>query len=168
MRSGQNVNPGNIVECSADELRSVIDKFDVLEADPQPSSKPKVELLIQLRPNTTSWFDVINSVTGKPVNTKSLKKAEAEELAGHPYEPPLKSPRLQMQSNPDRAGHFDIVDTESGDKKILDIPIPEDRALRFLAAYEKLVAQGQAHNEAIENVLTMGDPDSDNGGADEI
>lgn len=167
MRNGQDIKPGDIVECAESELHGVLDKFDILEADPPPNKTPKVELLIQLRPNTSSWFDVINPATGKAINTKALKKAEAEELAGHSYTEPAGPAQLLIMEIAAAPGSFNVFNTLTN-RPVLPAAVPKDRAERFVATYDKLVAEGQGYEEAIDNVFKAGDPGSDDRGTDEI
>lgn len=55
--------------------------FLALDPEPAPASPPKSALLqIKQRPDHRT-FDVLHPVTGKPINSRPLKKAEAEVLA---------------------------------------------------------------------------------------
>ena len=166
MSNGRNIISGDIVECAAADLGGAIDKFDILEPDPAPDARPKVALEIRLRPNSTSWYDVVNPTTGKALNTKALKKAEAELLAGHPYIELAQQPRLVVEEMSDAPGRFSVFDSATN-RVVLPGAVPKERAERFVAAYQKLIADGQVHEEAIENIFKAGDLGPDAGGADE-
>jgi hypothetical protein len=64
----------DLVECLDKEEVARIEKEVVLQ-------ETKVEELYEIRPaKGVGWFDVVNIVSEKPINTKSLRKADAEEL----------------------------------------------------------------------------------------
>jgi hypothetical protein len=82
------VNAGEEVECDAELLKNVMHKFDIV--DPFEAEKPKgTTLIIVKRPKTEGFYDVLNVETGKAINTKALRKAQAEDLAGRKYIEPL-------------------------------------------------------------------------------
>lgn len=79
LRSGKDitVRAGEIIDCTKDDLGCAIDKFDQLDADPLPSTSE-----FKLVPLGTGHYDVIHPATGAAINSKKLRKTEAEALAG--------------------------------------------------------------------------------------
>lgn len=71
------IRPGDEITCAAADLRGAIDKFEVLEADPQPPASR-----FTLKSLGHGFYNVIHPVTGAAVNSKKLSKAEAEALVG--------------------------------------------------------------------------------------
>ena len=72
------VKPGDTVNCEKADLGSALDKFEQLDQDTAPVSKFK----ITQRPGSIWWFDVMHPVTGLAINSKGLRKPDAEALAG--------------------------------------------------------------------------------------
>jgi len=71
------MKPGDEITCGAAELGGAIDKFVVLEEDaPSPPSRFKIIS------TPGGYYDVIHPVNGIAINSKKLRKAEAEALAG--------------------------------------------------------------------------------------
>ena len=79
------VEPGDVIECEKHELRNFAHQFESLDP-PEEEKPPVVEAnleVIQRRSESgrlVAWYDVVNTQTGDPINTRALKKADAEEL----------------------------------------------------------------------------------------
>lgn len=71
------MRPGDVVECTKEELHSVPHKFDQLDPDPPPP-EPSVRLRAVHR-GGGNW-DVVNEVTKKKINEKPLNKQQALDL----------------------------------------------------------------------------------------
>ncbi len=79
MRDGTNVVPGDTVECTEDDIKGVLNKFELIGA---PDPLPAAELsLFALERDSGNW-DVINPATGKAINNKPLDKSAAEAIVG--------------------------------------------------------------------------------------
>lgn len=84
----QTVKAGDIIECDAEDLKGVMHKFELvgLEIDDTPNLSTPLKAIQR---DGSPWWDVVNTVTGKPINTKGLKKEIAlemvdEDKASHP------------------------------------------------------------------------------------
>ena len=71
------VRAGEIVDCSKEEIGAAMDKFEQLDPDvlPPPSR-------FKIISTAGGYYDVIHPVTETAINSKKLRKAEAESLAG--------------------------------------------------------------------------------------
>ena len=71
------VRVGEIVDCSKKDIGAAIDKFEQLDPDviPPPSRFKIISI-------PGGYYDVIHPVTETAINSKKLRKAEAESLAG--------------------------------------------------------------------------------------
>lgn len=76
------VRPGDIIECEKSRLAGVLDKFEQLDPETETSDlKPNAGLKAVKRPGGNfTGYDVINTATGKAINSEPLKKAEAQAL----------------------------------------------------------------------------------------
>lgn len=80
------VEPGDVIECEEHELRNFADQFECLDSEsaPEEKTRPEADLkIIQRRGKNdrpVPWYDVINVATGEPINSRALKKTDAEEL----------------------------------------------------------------------------------------
>jgi hypothetical protein len=76
------INAGDEVECDPEYLKNVMHKFELIEADAPAANPQNAKLILKKRDGGNSTgYDLINPVTGDPINTKPLKKADAEDLA---------------------------------------------------------------------------------------
>ena len=71
------VRVGEIVNCSKEDIGAAMDKFEQLDPDVLP---PPSRFKIVSSPG--GFYDVIHPVNGIAINSKKLRKAEAEALAG--------------------------------------------------------------------------------------
>jgi len=78
------LKPGDIIECPQSLVEPFAWKFETLDGPAAVDTKPKKTLIIIKRPGAgPPWYDVIEPDTQKQINTKALKKEEAEDLAGY-------------------------------------------------------------------------------------
>jgi len=71
------VNPGDTVHCYTWELGpNWAESYDAL--DPEVIVPPNTYL--RMKPKGGGWYDVVNTETGRAINTRSLRHAEAVEL----------------------------------------------------------------------------------------
>lgn len=75
------VRAGEIVDCTKEEIGCAIDKFEQLDPDVLPPASR-----FKLESRGGGYFDVIHPVSGMPINSKALRKPEAETLAGFSVE----------------------------------------------------------------------------------
>jgi hypothetical protein len=79
-KAPRKLKPGEVIECDEALIAPFKYKFEELEPD-KATPPPNAKLKIKKRPGGNSTgFDLINPVTGDPINTKPLFKAEVEEL----------------------------------------------------------------------------------------
>lgn len=71
------VRAGEIIDCSKDDIGNAMDKFEQLDPDVLPPASQ-----FKLVSVGGGYFDVIHPVTGAAINSKKLRKSEAESLAG--------------------------------------------------------------------------------------
>ena len=71
------VRPGDIVECTREELGSALHKFDQLDPDPPP---PEPSVRLRAVHSGGGKWDVVNEVTKKKINEKPLNKQQALDL----------------------------------------------------------------------------------------
>lgn len=71
------IRAGETIECEPWQLGDAIRKFDVVVEAP-PTPPPAVGLKAVHR--GAGRYDVINEATGKPINSESLSRAEANEM----------------------------------------------------------------------------------------
>lgn len=74
------LKPGDTVDCTAEQLGGAIDKFEQIDSEISPKSQFKI---VSRAPG---FYDVIHPITGAAINTKALRKADAEALAGQTVE----------------------------------------------------------------------------------
>lgn len=67
---------GDEIECSPEKLRYFMDKFEVIEEDPTIEDI-KEPMPLEMKHRGGGRWDVINRVTGKPINDIGLTKEEA-------------------------------------------------------------------------------------------
>jgi hypothetical protein len=78
---------GDEIDCDPELLKNVMHKFEAV--DPFEEEKPQAtNFLIVKREGAAGYFDVVNAESGKAINMKALRKAQAEELAGREYVEP--------------------------------------------------------------------------------
>lgn len=83
LRRGKIVKPNEVFRADPDELPAgcehllvALDDIPEEEAPKPTSTKPRFEL----QSKGGGWYDVVNTVSGKTVNDKSLRATEAKEL----------------------------------------------------------------------------------------
>jgi hypothetical protein len=76
------IEAGMEVECDPEYLKNVMHKFEIIEPDAPAANPQTAKLTLKKRDGGNSTgYDLINPVTGDPINTNPLKKADAELLA---------------------------------------------------------------------------------------
>lgn len=86
LRAGRGVRlvkPGDVIECSPEELGKHIDRFDRL--DPEPPA-PKQEAKLKAVPHLDGGYDIVSEATGEPINDAPVTKEQAEEMTGEAIE----------------------------------------------------------------------------------
>lgn len=94
-------NDGDVIECKAGVLDALMDKVEVIEDAPAAATAPPPSFSIVNLGH--GYFNVIHPATGKPINSKSLRKADAEALAGltvEEYEARLAAERKSEEGEP--------------------------------------------------------------------
>jgi len=81
MRDGRLISPGDHIRTTPDELAGALDKFDVIEADPAPPPPVDVTQFRVIR-RSPGWYDVVNAVSGTPVNDKAIRADAAAAMMG--------------------------------------------------------------------------------------
>lgn len=80
MKGGRIIKPGQIFEATLDEIpeafRDIIIPLDELPQETPLISSVKYEIKMK----TGGWFNVVESVSGKAMNEKGLRKEDAEKL----------------------------------------------------------------------------------------
>jgi hypothetical protein len=69
--------PGDEITCDPDDIEAFKDKFEVV-VDPGPKPQPTEGLRVEHRGG--GWFDVVNSLTGKTINSAPMRKVDAEQV----------------------------------------------------------------------------------------
>lgn len=96
------IKAGEILECEEWQIRNVLNRFDVVEPSPPPP-EPNVGLKVHHRGGP--WYDVVNEATGKPINTKPLRKAQAQEIVD---DAPIMEMETGEETNGEPAGEDDL------------------------------------------------------------
>ena len=77
----RNWRTGDKIFCTREHLRGAVDKYEPIGEDPAPEPDPGLlEQQIEQRPGTDQ-FDVINPVSGGPINNVALTAGEAMAIA---------------------------------------------------------------------------------------
>ena len=73
---------GDIIELPADKAAAIMDKLELVEeAQPVEEKEEKIPAVsLQIVHRGGGKYNVVNQVTGKPINDRLLTKEEAEEL----------------------------------------------------------------------------------------
>ena len=89
------IRAGETIECEAWQLGGSIDRFEVVTPPPPP---PPPEVGLKAVHRGAGRYDVINEATGKPINSATLSKSEAQELIDdapiHEWDEDDESPRV--------------------------------------------------------------------------
>lgn len=81
---GKIVKPNERFKARPDEIPKgfrdvVIPLSELPEEDNKPATPASTEARFELQSKGGGWYDIINTVSGKPVNSKSLRAKEAQE-----------------------------------------------------------------------------------------
>ena len=85
MRSGRIIKPNQTFYAHLDEIPEAF-RDVIVPVDGLPEEEQEITLAtatgyeVQERVNTKGWHDVVNLISGKPINEKALRKDEAEKL----------------------------------------------------------------------------------------
>ena len=69
--------PGEEITCDEGDIAAFMDKFEVVTAQDHP--EPTEGLRIEHRGG--GWFDVVNSATGRAINSAPMRRDDADSLA---------------------------------------------------------------------------------------
>jgi len=75
------VRAGETIDCGKEDIGCAIDKFEQLDPDVLPPASR-----FKLESRGGGYFDVIHPESGMAINSKALRKPEAETLAGFSVE----------------------------------------------------------------------------------
>jgi hypothetical protein len=79
MSGGKVVLPGQIIDCTRDEIGHALDKFEQLDPDPpEPTTPIRAKLIVVERHD--GGFDVVNEKTRRRLNSRKLTKEDAEDI----------------------------------------------------------------------------------------
>lgn len=77
------VRPGDVIDCERENLGNAADKFLQLDDDPPPMTSTNGLTVV---PVGDGAFNVVNPVSGCPINDSPLTATEAADIAGVPIE----------------------------------------------------------------------------------
>ena len=178
MADGREIKPGDLVECKEEELGGAIDKFEVVEPDPEKTPIPKAGLQVVAREDGAG-YDVINEITGQPINSVGLDLEEAYKLADQPVpkgehansekpKPPTEGGQnnddtgpqaaqaiLEMRQRPGTSW-YDIIEVATGGT-INDKALKKVDAEELLANFEAELAGGADPAALIAKLKSDGD-----------
>ncbi|MEW5725494.1 MAG: hypothetical protein AB1896_20465 [Thermodesulfobacteriota bacterium] len=69
--------PGDIVEAAPENMKGVLDKFDLLDPPDQAQAEAKQPNALKMVHKGFGRYDVLNTTSGQILNDHLLKKAEA-------------------------------------------------------------------------------------------
>lgn len=74
------INPGDIIDVEAYELRGAADKFTLVDPPPEPPPEPEPTQALYAKHVGGGRWNVINPATGEPINDELLSKEQAQSL----------------------------------------------------------------------------------------
>jgi hypothetical protein len=74
------VRPGEIVNCSREDLGGAADKFDQLDPDPPVAAQPAPSNGLALIEREDGLYDILNQTNGRALNSRPMEKESARKL----------------------------------------------------------------------------------------
>jgi len=113
---GKRYDPGDIIELHEYQIKNIMDKLVPVDPAPIIAPEPEPEVKLQIIEADDGW-DVINELTGDPINDASLTLDQAKALAG-PDAEIIETPEVDpapLKAVHRGGGKYVIVWEETGD-----------------------------------------------------